>query len=429
MPTDLTVEWVATDTLFENPANPRINDAAVPHVAASIRRFGWQQPLVCRESGEIVAGHTRLKAARELGMETVPVVRFTGSDLDAVAYGIADNRTHEHSTWNEAELAKLLAFLKQEDALDGVGYSAEEIATVLASARAEEQGKNLVDPGPVEPVGEPVTRLGDMWLLDQHALLCGSSDDPAVVARVMAGATARLFSTDPPYAVSYDGSNRPVHDGKKSGKDWSNVYHETDIKDLGVFLDGILVACLPHIADDAAIYMWHAHMQQPVIAATFERHEILFHQVLVWTKPCPVFGHSYYQWGHEPCAFGWRKGHKPEHGSQQLSTVWTADWDGRARFTTFHPTSKPTRLFEIPMEQHTKPGDIVLEPFSGSGSQLVAAEKLGRRCRAIELSPVFVDGTIDRWQQATGKKATLDGDGRTFEEIAAERKQAEVASV
>jgi len=167
-----------------------VNDAAVPHVSASLRRFGWQQPIVAKPSGEIIAGHTRLKAAREVGMDTVPVVRFTGSDLDAVAYSIADNRTHEHSEWNEPELAKLLAHLKQEDALDGVGYSAEEIATVLASARAAEQGANIVDPGPVEPVGEPVTRLGDMWRLDQHALLCGSSLDAASVTRVLAGERA-----------------------------------------------------------------------------------------------------------------------------------------------------------------------------------------------------------------------------------------------
>ena len=148
---------------------------------------------------------------------------------------------------------------------------------------------------------------------------------------------------------------------------------------------------------------------------------LLLHQILIWTKPCAVFGHSYYQWQHEPCAFGWRKGHKPQHGTAQLSTVWPADWDGKARHTTFHPTSKPTRLFEIPMEQHTQPGDICLETFSGSGSQIIAAEKLQRRCYAMELSPAFVDGTIARWETATGRKATLDGDGRTFEAIRAER--------
>ena len=167
--------------------------------------------------------------------------------------------------------------------------------------------------------------------------------------------------------------------------------------------------------------MWHAHVQQPTIAATFERHGLLLHQVLVWVKPCATFGHGYYRWKHEPCAFGWKRGHKPEHGIGQLETVWEADWDGKARITTFHPTSKPTRLFEIPIEQHTKPGAVILEPFNGSGSQLIAAEKLGRRCCAVEISPAFVDGTIARFEKATGQKAILDGHGGDFASVASER--------
>jgi DNA modification methylase len=219
--------------------------------------------------------------------------------------------------------------------------------------------------------------------------------------------------------VDYTGNNRPVHDGKRSGKDWSHVYREVDIADLGEFLDGFLTAALPHVVPAAPLYVWHAHMQQPVLARVFEKHGVLFHQVIVWVKPTAVFGHSYYQWRHEPCAFGWRQGHKPKHGIAQLNTVWEIDWEGKARFTGEHPTTKPTRLFEIPMEQHTRPGDIVLEPFSGSGSQLIAAERLHRRCRAMEVSPAFVDVAIRRWQGATGKSAILHGDGRTFDEKAA----------
>jgi DNA modification methylase len=220
--------------------------------------------------------------------------------------------------------------------------------------------------------------------------------------------------------VAYTGNDRPIHDGKPSGKDWTHVYREIDIADLGEFLDNALVASLPHLEDDAGIYVWHAHVQQPTIAAAFERHGLLLHQVLVWVKPCATFGHCYYRWKHEPCAFGWKKGNKPRHGVGQLETVWTADWDGKKRITSFHPTSKPTRLFEIPIEQHTRAGAIVLEPFCGSGSQIIAAEKLRRRCRAIDVQPAFVDGTIQRWQIATGKQATLDG--KTFEAVAAERR-------
>ncbi len=420
----LAVEWVPLARLFCNPANPRLNDPAVPHVAGSLRRFGWQQPIVAKPSGEVIAGNTRLKAAKTLGMTEVPVVWFGGTDLEATAYAIADNRTAEFAEWDETALATILQQLRAEDALDGVGYTGADIDALLAEL-GQNTPRAVDDQGPEEPPVNPVARRGDLWVLGDHRLLCGDSTSAEDLSRLMAGETAVLLATDPPYCVDYSGDNRPVHDGKRSGKDWSAVYHEVDIKDLGVFLDGVFTACLPHVVPAAPIYCWHAHVQQPVVAAVFERHGLLLHQVLVWVKPCAVFGHSYYQWQHEPCAFGWRQGHKPQHGTGQLSTVWPADWDGKARHTTFHPTSKPTRLFEIPLEQHTATGDVVLEPFSGSGSQIIAAEKLARRCRAMELEPAFVDGTILRWEKATGRKAELDG--RTYEAHAAERLAPEVA--
>jgi DNA modification methylase len=417
------VEWVAISRLSNNPSNPRLNDEAVPHVAASLRRFGWQQPVVAKRTGEVIAGNTRLKAARTLGMSEAPVVWFDGSELDAVAYSIADNKTHEFAQWNDEALGKLLKELRDEDSLDGVGFDPSEIDTLLAELDAA-AGRDVDDQGPEPPVVDPVTRVGDMWILGDHRLLCGDSTKPADLERLMAGKRAALLSTDPPYCVDYTGNDRPIHDGKSSGKDWSHVYREIDIADLGQFLDGVFTACLPHVVDDTGIYVWHAHVQQPTIAAAFERHGLLLHQVLVWVKPCATFGHCYYRWKHEPCAFGWKKGNKPTHGLGQLETVWEADWDGKARITTFHPTSKPTRLFEIPIEQHTKPGDIVLEPFSGSGSQLIAAEKLHRRCHAMELSPSFVDGTIARFEKATGKQALLEGTAQTFEALTRERKGA-----
>jgi DNA modification methylase len=418
--TPLAVEWVPLARLFCNPSNPRLNEPAVPHVAASLQRFSWQQPIVAKPSGEVIAGNTRLKAAQSLGMTDVPVVWFQGSDLEATAFSIADNRTHEFSEWIDADLATILKQLRVEDALDGVGFSPADIDELLKQLEADTP-RTVDDAGPEPPPVNPVTRPGDLWHLGDHRLHCGDSTKPDDVARLMAGETAVLLATDPPYAVDYSGDNRPVHDGKRSGKDWSAVYSEVHITDLTAFLDGVFTACLPHVAPAAPIYVWHAHIQQPKLAAAFQKHGLLLHQILIWSKPAPVFGHSYYQWQHEPCAFGWRQGKKPQHGTGQLSTVWAADWDGRARFTTFHPTSKPTQLFEIPIEQHTRPGDIVLEAFCGSGSQIIAAEKLHRRCRAMELSAQFVDGSLRRWEKATGKLATLDGTGQTFEQVAAER--------
>jgi DNA modification methylase len=412
-------ESVPIDRLFCNPANPRHNDSAVPHVVASIQRFGFQQPIVAKRSGEVIAGNTRLKAAHELKLTEVPVVWFDGTSLEATAYAIADNRTHEFSTWDEPALAKLLDELRAEDALDGVGYTPDDLDALLKELGEESSPVDVNDPGPDEPPEIPVSQQGDLWILGQHRLLCGDSTKASDVARVLDGEHAVLLATDPPYCVDYTGADRP----NDSGKDWSHVYREIDIKDLGTFLEGVFAACLPFLVDDAPIYVWHAHLQQPVIASVFERNNLLLHQILVWVKPTATFGHSYYRWKHEPCAFGWRRGHKPAHGTGLLDSVWEVDWEGKQRVVgNEHPTQKPVRLFEIPIEQHTQSGAIVLEPFSGSGSQLIAAEKLGRACRAIEIAPAFVDVAIKRWQLATGKDAMLGGTGKKFAEIAAERR-------
>ncbi len=418
----LSVEWVPINRVHLNPANPRHNDAGVPHLADSLVRFGWQQPLVAKRSGEVLAGNTRLKAALRLGMAEVPVVWFEGTDIEALAYSIADNRLHELSSWVESDLARILTTLREEDALSGVGYDPGSIDELLQRLNDELPPAELEDPGPEEPPLRPVTRTGDLWYLGEHRILCGDSTQAESYARLLGDERVPLLSTDPPYCVNYTGQDRPIHDGKPSGKDWSHVYREIDIADLGQFLDGVFSAALPRLADGGAVYVWHAHVQQPTIAAAFERHGLLLHQVLVWVKPTAVFGHSYYRWRHEPCAFGWRRGSKPKHGVGQMDTVWEADWEGKARVVgNEHPTQKPLRLFELPMEQHTHRGDLVLEPFSGSGSQLVAAERLGRRCRAIEIQPAFVDVAIRRWQKASGKVARLEEGGRSYDELATER--------
>jgi DNA modification methylase len=418
----LAVEWVPIEKLFGNPANPRVNEDAVPFVAASIKRFGWQQPVVAKRSGEVIAGNTRLKAARSMKMAEVPVVWFEGTDLEATAFSIADNKTHSFSEWDEPALAKLLEELRAEDALDGVGFSNEEIDELLADLEEDLAPADVDDPGPEEPPEVPVSQVDDLWVLGDHRLLCGDSTNAFDIGKLMGNEKAALLSTDPPYCVNYTGMDRPIHDGKPSGKDWSHVYREVDIKDLGEFLDAVFNACLPSVIDNAAIYCWHAHVQQPTIAATFERHDLLLHQILVWVKPTATFGHSFYRWKHEPCAFGWKRGNKPKHGMGKLESVWEVDWEGKARIVgNEHPTQKPVRLFEIPMEQHTKPGALVLEPFSGSGSQLIAAEKLRRKCYAMEIAPAFVDVAIRRWEKATGKKAILACTSQTFEEVTNQR--------
>ncbi|MCC7012869.1 MAG: DNA modification methylase [Planctomycetes bacterium] len=416
----LTIQRVPIDSLHLDPANARAHgDKNLDAIKASLARFGQAEPLVVQAgTRRIVGGNGRLVAMKALGWTECDIVELDLTSTDAAALGLALNRSAELATWDQGALAQILGSLREEDALAGVGFDDADIDQLLADLDAATP-REVDDQGPEDPPVHPVTRLGDLWTLGDHKLLVGDSTKADDVARLMNGEKAALLSTDSPYAVDYDGMNRPSHDGKPSGKDWSALYHETDIEDLGVFLDACYTACLPHVAEDAACYLWHSHTQFAAVAGTWEKHDILLHQCLIWNKPAATFGHSYYRWKHEPCCFGWRRGHRPKHGTAQLETVWSIDWDGKARITTFHPTSKPVELFAIPMRQHTLPGAIVLEPFNGSGSQIIAAETLSRRCRAIEIQPAFVDGTIARWEKATGKLATLDG--KTFDEVKAER--------
>ncbi len=415
--TKLTVEWVAVGRLFCSPANPRRNDDAVPHVAASIRRFGWQQPIVARPSGEVVAGNTRLKAAQSLGLNEVPVAWFDGSDLDATAYAIADNKTADFATWDDQSLAKLLDTLRAEDALEGVGFTEAEIDQLLADLAANLPPQELNDPGPGEPPEQPVSRVGDLWLLGGHRLLCGDSTKQENLARLMAGEKAHLLATDPPYLVDYDAKNHPPSSFNRpetANKGWDH-YHDPQ---TGIdFFDAYLRTCLPHVVHDAAIYQWHASRRQALVEQAWQQNELLVHQTIIWVKARAVLTRSMFMWRHEPCFMGWVQGSMPSQERRpphNATTVWEIDQAGEDR--PDHPTPKPLEIFERPLEYHTRPGEIALEPFSGSGSQIIAAEKMRRRCYAMDLSPAFVDVAVRRWETATGKQATLDGSGQTFAE-------------
>ena len=344
---------------------------------------------------------------------------FDGSDLDAMAFQLADNKSHEWSTWDEPALAQILQQLRTEDALEGVGYSTDDIDDLLASLADDGDAGGLDDQGPEPPPVEPVTQLGDLWLLGNHRLLCGDSTKLDDVRRVMAGEKAALVATDPPYLVDYTGE-RP----NDSGKDWTDTYREIDIADADTFFHSVFTNVLDVLGSHAAIYCWHAHKRSGDIQRIWAELGILDHQQIVWVKPAPVFGRVFWHFRHEPCMMGWKKGEKPEHdGQHEFDSVWECDWDGKARVTGDHPTSKPVELFCRPMRKHTRRGNVVFEPFSGSGSQLIAAEQLGRRCRALEISPAFVDVAVRRWQTATGREATLSETGETFADVEARRKQ------
>ena len=390
---------LADITPYEN--NPRHNDGAVDAVALSLKEFGFRQPIVVDADGVIVVGHTRWKAAGRLGLDRVPV--HVAKDLtpaQAKAYRLADNQTASIATWDMELLPVELGELQALDFdLSLLGWSDQQLSEFFAPPATE----GLVDPDDVPPPpDEPVTKPADLWLLGEHRLLCGDSTNAVDVDRLMGGEKAALCATDPPYLVGYTGE-RP----NDSGKDWSGSYREIDITDADAFFRSVFTNVLGVLAPRAAIYCWHAHKRQALISRVWEDLGILDHQQVVWVKPTPVFGRVYWHFRHEPCMMGWRQGSQPGHDSDHTyNSVWEIDWEGKARIVgNEHPTQKPVEIFARPMRKHTRPGAVCFEPFSGSGSQIIAAERESRRCRAMELEPRFVDVAVSRWETFTGKKA------------------------
>jgi DNA modification methylase len=385
-------------------SNPRNNEAAVEAVARSIREYGFRQPIVVDGSGTIVCGHTRLKAAQSLGLNEVPVhVARDLSPEQVKALRIADNRLHELATWDNALLAVELDELADLGVDVGLlGFTPEQIAAITNEPIGTEGQTDPDDVPEPQPAASVVTQRGDLWVLGDHRLLCGDSTDARDVDRLMDGQQAALVATDPPYLVDYSGE-RP----NDSGKDWSATYREVEITDADQFFRGVFTNVLRVLAPHAAVYCWHAHKRQALISQVWEDLGILDHQQIVWVKPTPVFGRVYWHFRHEPCMMGWRKGSQPVHDSDHThNSVWEVDWEGKSRIVgNEHPTQKPVELFARPMRKHTQAGDICFEPFSGSGSQLIAAEQLGRRCFAMELEPVFVEVAVRRWEAFTGKTA------------------------
>ncbi len=381
--------------------NPRVNDNAVAALVASIREFGFRQPIVVDPDMVVIVGHTRLKAAIQLGMKTVPV--HIARDLTPAqlkAYRIADNQTATIAEWDFDLLPLELTELEDlQFDLNLLGFDADQLAKIRGTEEAEgECDANEVP----EPPAVAITQPGDLWLLDNHRLLCGDSTNLEHVQRLLNGEKAALAATDPPYLVDYTGE-RP----NDSGKDWTASYREIDITDADSFFRAVFTNILQVLAPHSAIYCWHAHKRQALISRVWEDLSILDHQQIVWVKPTPVFGRVFWHFRHEPCMMGWVQGSQPTHdGDQSFNSVWEIDWEGKSRIVgNNHPTQKPVEIFARPMRKHTKIGDLCYEPFSGSGSQLIAAEQMQRRCYAMEISPIFVDVAVQRWELFSGKKA------------------------
>lgn len=387
------------------PYNPRVDlrpgDPEYEHLKRSIQEFGCVLPLVVNATtGHVVGGHQRLHVLKDLGYKDVRVVQIEVSLAQEKALNLALNKISGH--WDEARLAELLQELVQTPDFDlaVTGFELPEVEDLLTRVLDSRSGFADEDfdlDAAFDAEGNTITQPGDLIELGEHRLLCGDATLQEDVQRLMGRERAVLFSTDPPYQVGYDGSHHPA---KQRGRrrtpkcNWDDPAIDPDLYDHFIQL-----AVESAIDKHAAWYMWHASRNQAKVEAAWTRAGALLHQQILWVKEQSVLNRSWYLWQHEPCFFGWLQGNKPRRvAKDKLSTVWKVP--GLRGIE--HPTAKPLRLFEIPMLQHTVRGDLCYEPFAGSGSQLIAAEHLGRRCYATEKDPRYCDLIVRRWLHAVG---------------------------
>ena len=419
------IQDVRLSELKPAPYNPReIVPEALAGLRQSLEKFGLVDLLVVNKRNmRIVSGHQRYKILQEEGVDVVTCIMVDMDEISEMAMNVTLNSQEITGSWTQA-LIPILEKLRTEASDDYLGLRLKELREEVAEMEIENTGagKTLPDDIP-EPPKETITKKGDLWILGDHRLLCGDSTNDEDVDRLMNGEKATLFATDPPYCIDYTGADRPT-----GGKDWSDVYHEIDIPDAKEFMKNFFTVGLKHIKDNTAIYLWHASKRRAMIEDVCNELNLLIHQQIIWVKPCGILTYSFYSWRHEPCLLIWVKGNRPPYKpkDKSLGTVWPIsylkagdpstpeyytdlwelDWEGKKRNPGFeHPTVKPTEVFAIPMRVHTGVGDICYEPFSGSGSQIIAAERLNRRCFAMEIEPVFCDVAVKRWEEFSGKKA------------------------
>lgn len=411
---DIKVERREIADLIPYAANSRTHsDTQVAQIAASIREFGWTNPILVSGDGTIIAGHGRLLAARQLGLGDVPVIVLDHlSEAQRKALVIADNKLALNAGWDEGLLSTELAGLNELGFdLSVIGFSTDELSALLADDPTE--GLTDEDAVPETPV-VPVTVEGDVWLLGRHRLKCGDSTSIDAVEKLMDGVKADMVFTDPPYGVAYEGG----HNSKKRQQIKNDALEGENL--TGLFHGALTVAhTVTH--DHAAFYVWFASGKSVETFAAFSDLPLSLRAVIQWYKVRSGLGAfmSQYIPNCEPCIYAFKTGSAPQwFGPTDEKTVWELKKESR---NDYHPTQKPVELPERAISNSSKTGQIILDLFGGSGSTMIACEKTGRDCRMMELDPKYCDVIIKRWQDFTGQQATLEGDGRTFAELDAER--------
>jgi DNA modification methylase len=401
----------AVDALHEDPKNARLHgEENLAAIEASLRAHGQRKPIVVKD-GIVIAGNGTLRAARKLGWRTIACVEYEGPDALAHAYSIADNRSAEQATWDADLLASALQSADAAGLIDATAFDRGAADEILAAAlaRAAPQGE---DPGPEDPPARAVSKRGEVYLLGPHRLLCGDSTDSDDVKLVVGRNRSALMATDPPYLVDYDAQNHPQSFSSRGrttqNKNW-DAYKDPE---AGVaFFSKFLEVAIEHALEDGfTLYQWHASRRSDLVVRAWEQNGLLTHQSIVWVKGRPVLTRSHFMWQYEPCWYGWKQGSPPpRRPPTNQSNVWPISQKGQQ--DGIHPTQKPVEIFEWPISWHTAPGDFVYEPFCGSGSQLIAAAKLGRRCLAIEIEPAFCDVIRRRWTKYARSAGAEPGEG------------------
>ncbi len=421
-------EYRRIELLIPYARNSRTHsDQQIAQIMAAMVEFGWTNPVLADADG-IVAGHGRVMAATKLYAEgktillpngepipigMVPVNDCTGwTPVQRKAYIIADNKLAENAGWDSAMLALDIGDLREQGFDIGLtGFGSDDLDALLAP----KANPGLVDENKTPAVPSiPCTRPGEMWVMGSHRIICGSSTDAHTVQTVLGGGKPHLMVTDPPYGVKYDA-------------DWRNHALSADGSPIGGRAIGAVGnednadwreawAMFP---GDVA-YVWHAGTKAHIVADSLLACGFDIRAQIIWAKSQLVIGRGHYHPKHEPCFYAVKKGATGHwQGDRKQTTLW--DIDKPRKSENGHSTQKPVECMRRPIENNSAPGQAVYEPFSGSGTTIIAAEQTGRFCYAVELSPAYVDVAVKRWQEFTGLKSTLENDGRTFDELAAER--------
>ena len=426
-PQSMEIQFWPIDKFVSYARNPRKNDAAIDRMCTSIREFGFKVPVLARSDGEVVDGHLRLKGALQAGSwpggdtTRIPVILCDEwTDAQVKAFRLMVNRSVSWAAWDLELLgAEFLELKAMEFDLSLTGFDTHEIDQFTLSVNPAE------DEVPALP-NVPVTRPGDLWLLGPHRVLCGDATSPEAVARLLGKRKPFLMTTDPPYGIELDSEWRdraglngcgPAESSylkhRTEGHTETTISGDTRADWSGAF------ALVPSLQVG---YVWHASKFTREVLDGLLRIGFLHHQQIIWNKGRPVLTRTPYWFAHEPCWFV-RKKNAPWFGKAgENTTVWDSPspkfiMGGSDEEKFDHPTQKPVELMRRPILNHLKRGELVYDPFLGSGTTLAAAELTERVCIGIELDPKYVDVIVQRWQDLTGKSATLEGDGSTFERV------------